>query len=132
MKRFLATLMMLVMLTPSLVCAMPVCVEPAKIAAAAEQPCAEHVKNHGNDAEGKKKQVNFLQDCAGFDFQMASAPSIEKPDTQKDFLFTAFVPAMSAWSLGHIAGVRGPPPFEWAQVSQSLLPIFLTTQRIRV
>lgn len=132
MKKFLATLMMLVMLTPSLVCAMPVCAEPAKIAAA-EQPCTEHVKKHGNDAEGKKKQVNFLQDCTGVDLQMASAPSIEKPDTQKDFLFTAFdVPAMSAWSLGHIAGVRGPPPFEWVQVSQSLLPIFLTTQRIRV
>lgn len=128
MKKFLATLIMLVMLTPSLVCAMPVCSEPAK-AAAVEQPCAGHV----NNAESKKEQVNFLQDCTGVDLQMASAPSIEKPDTYKDFIFTAFdVPAMSAWSFGEAVGMRGPPPFEWRQVSQSHLPVFLTTQRIRV
>lgn len=132
MRKFFTGLLMLLMLTPSLVCAMPVCAEPAK-AASTEQPCAEHVKNHGNDTDGKKKQVNFLQDCTGVDLQMAFAPSIEKPDTYKDFIFTAFdVPSMTTWSFGDTVAMRGPPPFEWRQVSQSHLPVFLTTQRIRV
>lgn len=128
MRKFLASVLMLVMLTPSLVCAMPVCID-APQAVKAEKPCEGHGKHEAD--EGKTKQINLMQDCTGVDFQAVSSPSIEKPDVIKFTLdMSADWPVHHQW-MNATNGSRGPPP-SFAIISETYPPVFLTTQRIRI
>jgi hypothetical protein len=131
MRKFLAALLMLVMLTPSLVCAMPVCLDKPKEAVTAETPCMEHAKDSQQSNTSKKTHVDFMQDCAGVDFQTASAPSIEKLDVVKfAFDVTASLPTNHQW-MNAAYGLRGPPP-RFSNALEAYPPVFLTTQRIRI
>lgn len=136
MKKFLAVIMMLVMLTPSLACAMPICADEAQ-AAATEQPCAEHHAGHdtdsGKESSSSPKGVNFLIDCMGVDLQTADSASVQKPDIQAGLIFSAVintdVPVIPAPAQS--SEIRGPPP-DWLALSQTQPSILLTTQRLRI
>lgn len=136
MKKFLVVIMILIMLTPSLACAMPVCADKMQ-AAAAKQPCAEHHAGHdtdgGKESSSSPKGVNFLIDCMGVDLQTADSASVQKPDIQAGLIFSAVIntdvpviptPAQSS-------EIRGPPP-DWLALSQTQPSILLTTQRFRI
>lgn len=120
---------MLVMLTPSLVCAMPICMDEA-LAAKAEMPCADH---HGNKKEGKSDKPTFMSDCAGVDMQKADTASLEKPDLKSGSLLFLLVDDLALDNLSHADAVtiRGPPP-DWPALSRTQPPILLTTQRFRI
>lgn len=136
MKKSLAVIMMLIMLTPSLACAMPVCADKAQ-AAATEQPCAEHHAGHdtgsGKDSSSSPKGINFLIDCMGVDLQTADSASVQKPDIQAGPVFAAVintdVPVIPAPVQS--SEIRGPPP-DWPALSQAQPSILLTTQRFRI
>lgn len=133
MKKFLLSFLMLVMLTPSLACAMPVCADPVK-AAAAEQPCADHMDHHEGKEQKSSGKVALMKDCTGVELQVAdNAPSLQKPDLHKDFSFNlpADVQTVSVWTLSDTTGIRGPPP-DWPAYSQVQPSILLTTQRLRI
>lgn len=120
--------MMLVMLTPSLVCAMPVCAD-ASNTVKAEKPCTGHGE-HRSD-KNKAKQVNFMQDCTGVDFQLASSPAIEKPDVLKALFLTVFVLPTQQQSVNNVSVVRGPPLYI-ARLAETYPPVYLNTQRLRI
>lgn len=128
--------MMLVMLAPSLACAMPVCADEAQ-AAATEQPCAEHHAGHdtgsGKDSSSPPKGINFLIDCMGVDLQTADSASVQKPDIQAGPVFAAVintdVPVIPAPAQS--SEIRGPPP-DWPDFLQTQPSILLTTQRFRI
>jgi hypothetical protein len=134
-RKFLYSLLIILMLTPSLACAMPTCGPKAKESAAAALPCAEHHSGHdtGSKKEGGKGKVNLLIDCMGVDMQKADTASLDKPDIKKDLVIYALVADVSAsrFSAADVGTIRGPPP-DWPAFSQTQPSILLTTQRLRI
>lgn len=133
MRKFLLSFLILLMLTPSLACAMPVCANPAE-AAAAKPPCADHMDHHGDKKEKKSSSGMLMKDCMGLELQVAdNGPSIHKPDVSKDLPFIAVVAILpvSVLTPGDTTGIRGPPP-DWPGHSQTQPSILLTTQRLRI
>lgn len=131
MRKFLVAVLMLVMLTPSLACAMPVCVEEPQ-AAAFEQPCTEHSGNQGTGKKDSDGKVTLMKDCMGVDLQVADgSASIKAPDFKKDISFDiSFVTyPVTSWTVA-VIGNRGPPP-NWPKYSETYPSIILTTLRFR-
>jgi hypothetical protein len=129
MRQLLLGFLMVVILTPSLVCAMPICTDEA-LAAKAEVPCANH---HGEKKEGKSNEPTFMSDCAGVDMQKADTASFEKPDLKSNPLVYVLTDASALNNLFHTdaGSIRGPPP-DWPALSQAQPSILLTTQRLRI
>lgn len=132
MKQLWLAFLMLVMLTPSLVCAMPVCTNEV-LAAKAEVPCADHAGHHGDKKEGKSNKLTFMSDCAGVDMQKADTAAFEKPDLKSAPFLFVLVDDLSRDNLVHAdaGNIRGPPP-DWPRYSQTQPSILLTTQRLRI
>lgn len=133
MKRLLLGFLVLLMLTPSLACAMPVCFDKAE-AAKANQPCAGHAsEHHGSKSEPKGKKAGLMADCMGVDFQKANTASFEKPDLKSGLLLFVLVDDLAIDNFSHTdAGtIRGPPP-DWPALSQTQPSILLTTQPLRI
>lgn len=135
MRQLLLGFLMLVMLMPSLACAMPTCGPKAKESAAAALPCAEHHPGHntGSKKEDGKGKVNLLIDCMGVDMQKADTASLDKPDIKKDSVVYVLVADVSPSRFlpTSVGTIRGPPP-DWPRVSQAQPSILLTTQRLRI
>lgn len=134
MRKFLLSFLILLMLTPSLACAMPTCDPKAQESAAATLPCAEH--HPGHQTEGKKEsgKVNLLIDCMGVDMQKAdTTASLDKFDLKKDLVVYALVAVASVSQLvsADVGTIRGPPP-DWPTLSRTQPSILLTTQRFRI
>lgn len=130
MRKFLAAILMLVMLTPSLACAMPICADVAQ--ASVEQPCDGHT---GHQDIGKKEpasKVSLMKDCMGVDLQVADdGASIKAPDFKQDIPFDIGFIAHPVTSPSiAIIGNRGPPP-RWPEYSRTRPSIILTTLRFR-
>jgi len=127
---------MLIMLTPSLACAMPVCAEPAQAAkpmAMSEIPC-HGMEHHGDKKEKKSSSGMLMKDCMGLELQTAdNGPVIQKPDISKNapVILALNVQPVSVWTLGNVTSIRGPPP-DWPSHSQTKPSIILTTQRLRI
>lgn len=126
--------MMLIMLTPSLVCAMPVCTESEQ-AQETKLPCHN---NGAQDHHGKKKshtgETRLLKDCTGVDLQTADGPALKVPEIKKPATsvdIAALVPMLSTQAYAKINAIHGPPP-DWPALAQTHPPILLTTQRIRI
>lgn len=137
MRKFLLSFLMLIMLTPSLACAMPVCAEPAQAAkpmAMSDMPPCHGMEHHGDKKEKKSSSGMLMKDCMGLELQVAdNGPVIHKPDVTKDLpIVMAFnVEPVHVWTVGDISGIRGPPP-DWPSHFQTQPSIILTTQRLRI
>jgi hypothetical protein len=116
MKRLLFSLLILVMLTPSLACAGIMHVKKP-------EPCPMHMD------QGKNTEVMFFKDCAKLDLlQSGGDVVLKQPDfSAPDY---SFVPVTSpAWhdaSGFGLSPVRGPP------VTAAYPPVFLNTLRLRI
>lgn len=116
MKRLLFSLLILVMLTPSLACAEIMHVQKPK-------PCPMHMD------QGKNTELMFFKDCAKLDLlQGGDGASLKQPDfSAQDF---SFIPVTSpVWhdtSAFGFTPVRGPP------ATAAYPPIFLNTLRLRI
>lgn len=134
MRAVLLSFLMLLMLTPSLACAMPVCAEPAQAAATKTPPCADHMDHHGDKKEKKSSSTMLMKDCMGLELQVSdNGPVIHKPDVSKDLSFsvvTAILPP-TLCTPGDTGVIRGPPP-DWPSHALAQPSILLTTQRLRI
>jgi hypothetical protein len=132
MRQLLLGFLMLVMLTPSLACAMPMCADETP-AAKAERPCADHAPHPGEKKSDSKGGVGIMADCMGVDFQTADTASLEKPDVKTSPILFAVADEIPLQLFGHTdAGtIRGPPP-DWPALSRTQPSILLTTQRFRI
>lgn len=136
MRKILLSFLMLIMLTPSLACAMPVCAEPAQAAkpmSMSEMPC--HGMDHHSDKKEKKSSSGMLmKDCMGLELQVTdNGPVIHKPDISKDApaILALNIEPVSVWTLAEATEIRGPPP-DWPSHFQTQPSIILTTQRLRI
>ncbi len=132
MNKLFLGFLMLVMLTPSLVCAMPICTDEA-LAAKAKMPCADHAPHDSDKKENKSNKLTLMSDCAGVDMQKSEAVSFEKLDLKVDSLIYILADSLPLDNLAFAnAGIiRGPPP-DWPALSRTQPSILLTTQRFRI
>lgn len=128
-------MLILLMLTPSLACAMPACEAKAEGSAVASLPCAEHHSGRNSDNKDEESgKVNLLIDCMGVDMQKAdTATNLNKSDVKNDFITYPLVADIAAnrFLPADTGVIRGPPP-DWPTLSQTQPSILLTTRRIRV
>ena len=109
-RKFLFSFLVVLMITPSLACAMPTCADRTGSMSQVEQPCADHHSN-SQDSEKDTKQVNLLLDCMGVDLQKSDTASIDKPDLKIDLV--SYAPysetVASLTVLSSADTIRGPP-----------------------
>lgn len=122
---------MLVMLTPSLACAMPICADGKQAAKIEQQPCAEH--HSGSQKDESKEKVRLLIDCMGVDLQVTdSQADLKTPDTHQDVIVYALIDDVLLSQPDYTGSrIRGPPP-DWHSRSETHPSIILMTQRFRI
>lgn len=125
MRRFIYSLLMVLMLTPSLACAMQICA----VEAGAHSPCG-HEHDADQHSMHHKDKVRFAADCMGVDLQKVDYSTINQPDLSKLLSF-ALVPETVVLAdriaFSTVKPIRGPPEFALADP-----PVILTTQRFRI
>ena len=127
---------MLIMLTPSLACAMPACAEPAQAAkpmAMSDMPCPS-MDHQGKTKEKESSSGMLMKDCLGLELLVVdNGPVIHKPDASKDVavILALNIGPVTAWTLDNVRTIRGPPP-DWPSHFQTQPSIILTTQRLRI
>lgn len=114
---------MLIMLTPSLACAMTIC--PMQKAQASDMPCHK-------SADDKTKAPMMLKDCMGIDLFQQDVTFDFQPDQtieKMDFVWAELL-NNNSFELNSINHIRGPP--EWLDTPRRQPSIILTTQRLRI
>ncbi len=132
MRQLLLGFLTLVMFTPSLVCAMPICMDEA-LATKAKMPCADHAPHDSNKKENKSNKLTLMSDCAGVDMQKAEVASFEKFDLKADssvYILADILP-LDNLAYADAGTIRGPPP-DWPTLSRTQPSILLTTGRFRI
>lgn len=121
-RRLLSTVLMLLMLTPSMVCFMAVCPEMAH--AAVEKPMPPC---HGMTNTKSSSGPMLMEDCMKNDLGQISTFDMPLPDLA--LIFVAFILPVIAFSFPAFAGMRSsgadPPPKGRASFHRILI-----TQRI--
>lgn len=138
MKRILSAFLLLLMLMPSMACAMPVCAKEKQVQAAQSLPCHGHentqVKPDAHNQNKTSGAVKFLKDCMGVDFQVAAdSPAPKQPGLSSlvDWAMPFVVPMPAFSASDKVAAVCGPPP-DWPDIHSGHTPVYLTTQRLRI
>ncbi len=131
MRNILLGFLMVLMLTPSMACAMPSCAGERQ-ADAARLPCAGHHANHEHQGKHTGK-VKLLSDCTGVDMKTTDTTGIDKLVLMEDF--SAYTP-MADIPVSHVTHmdskeIRGPPP-DWPGLYKIQPSLILTTQRFRI
>ena len=137
MRRFLMAFMVLIILTPSLVCAMPYCDKTddqksmvSMSSMTHEQPCASH--DMSKDAKSDIEKGMLVVDCMSLDFQAVENAVFEYPNLEIQKLSYALYTTSSViLNAGtNAVSIRAPPDFDTAYSYKT--PVFITTQRIRL
>ncbi len=130
MRKLLIHLLMLLMLTPGLVCG------PFMAKAQAAQPMMDMPDCKGMNMDSSETSGSdhvFFKDCSKADLFSAGHASLEKPNLDSKIFFIAWeadiVPGY-VFTPADFHTIRGPPP-EWPDLSQTQPSILLTTQRFR-
>jgi hypothetical protein len=129
MRQLALTFLTVLMLMPSLACAMPMCKSNAQ--ASATPPC--HGATHANQENADQNTSGMLiQDCMGVDLQKSDTVSIDNPDLKTDFVVYASLTNVLTNQLAQIDSntIRGPPLRPDFVVTD--LPVYQTTQRLRL
>lgn len=129
MKGFFLSFLMLVMLTPSLACAMP-CADSRQAVQAT--PCADHAA--APETKKTSDTVKLVIDCMGVDMQAAADhhAALIKPDTGADIIVYALADQILLPRPGDAEPkILGPPPDSPAS-SETHPSILLTTKRFRL
>lgn len=123
MRNFLLGFLTLIMLTPSLACAMTYCPMPVK---SEQKPC--------HQSEDSKRDGPMLTlDCMGVDlFQQDAQADVPQPHSSVDIIHFAWADLAANYNFQpvNIACIRGPP--DWAERTPNQPSIILTTQRFRI
>jgi hypothetical protein len=135
MKQFLFGFLMLVMLTPSLACAMTYCpmqqVQNASGGADMAQDMPRDMPCHNITAQRGGPMLSL--DCMGVDLFLNDVVSDVQPLAALDVVSYGFIDLFDSQAsmLQNSRFIRGPPN-EWAEPLTHSSAIILTTQRLRI
>lgn len=123
MKNFIFGFLMLIMLTPSLACAMTYC--PVQASKSADASSC-------HQSENETKVPMLVLDCMGIDLFQADTSNDIQPNLSFDTIDFAWNTLSSADDLYHgkTNAIRGPPNLDNAPLSPP--SIIFTTQRFRI
>lgn len=129
MRKLLIHLLMLVMLTPGLVCGPFMGMDKAQAMQGMEDCPGMGL---ADQEQAPDSDHIFFKDCSKTDLFSAGHASLEKPDLGGKVFFMAWADIVPAYvfSPADFHTIRGPPP-EWPDLSQTQPSILLTTQRFR-
>lgn len=134
MRKFLYGLMMMIMLTPGLVCG-PFMAAGKAHAASMQMPHCHHMAMDRTAGSTKSPHdgTMMFKDCARIDLYGADHSALEKPDLKITKVFYDAAAAAIDYDFKPVAyyQIRGPPP-ETARAGTTYPPLYLTTQRLRV
>lgn len=129
MKQFALAFLTVLMLMPSLACAMPMCKSDAQ--ASGTPPC--HGATHANQENADQKTGGMLiQDCLDVDFMAQNISYDIQPDLSLDSMDFAWadLSILHSFELQNINSIRGPPIIpDQARTGQHT---YLTTKRLRI
>ncbi len=130
MKKFFLGFLMLVMLTPGLVCG-PF-MGMGKAEAAQSMQGMENCEGMDSQKKASEGDHVFFKDCSKTDLYSADQSSLQKPGIDAKVFFVAWADATPTYVFNpaDVHSIRGPPP-SWPDISQTQPSILLTTQRIR-
>lgn len=132
MRKLLIHLLMLVMLTPGLVCGPFMGMDKAQ--AAQSMQGMEDCPGMGlaDQEQAPDSDHVFFKDCSKTDLFSACHAALEKPDLDGKVFFVAWADIVPAYVFtpADFHAIRGPPP-DWPDFSQTQPSILLTTQRFR-
>lgn len=133
MRKFLTTLLMLLMLVPGLACG-PF-MHAGKAQAASPMQGMGNCHGMGMDASKKAPGYEgrfFFKDCMKADLSGVDHVDFKAPDLSGKAPFIAWVAVIpdNSFRLAGIQFIRGPPP-DWPDHSQTQPSLLLTTQRFR-
>jgi hypothetical protein len=133
MNRAIAYLLMLLMVTPSLVCSMPMSADSVELTRKAMQShCGELDKTDSSQVE-KPKQIMLYVDCMGIDLHSTALPNlVAEPvyDLKIDWGVTTSPDALSFDGLYLPGPIRGSPLA--ADFSFRKPAVYLATKRFRI
>lgn len=141
MRKLLIHLLMLLMLTPGLVCGGLPCMGMQKAHVATDSmagmnmpgmPCCPDHRDCDHAAGKKINAPMFFKDCAKADLYKADAPVLKNPGLSGKIAMVAWVGTVPLHGIasGPAAVIRGPPP-GWPDLAQTQPSILLSTQRFR-
>lgn len=132
MKKFLLTLLILVMFTPSLACAQFMQPQTQKQQRMAMADMAKDMPCCPEDVQKSDMSGMLFKDCAKVDLQHVNdAPLLKKVDTGKVSPYILPQEVMTeGFGFSHGRLIRGPP--DPPEIIGSYPPIFLTTLRLRI
>ncbi|MBI3442094.1 MAG: hypothetical protein HY052_09900 [Proteobacteria bacterium] len=129
MKKFLLTLLVFVMFTPSLSCAQFMQTQKPHMAMAGmakDMPCCPKADQKSDMG------TKFFKDCAKIDLQQAGdgllLKKVDSVQASPYILPQDLIAAQFEFSRAHF--IHGPP--DPPEIFRSYPPIFLTTQRLRI
>ncbi|MAM34395.1 MAG: hypothetical protein CMH28_04905 [Micavibrio sp.] len=137
MKIKLFAFLLLLVVMPSLACAMPTCHKEEK--QVVSKPChsqnkAEHDTHSTQDDNRQMGHVDFLLDCMNVDLQTASDVTFDKPNLQIEsvaYPSLDMIPSDLA-SLSENNAIRGPPFHVTSRPVYPQVSVVLSTQRFRI
>lgn len=130
MQKLIVNALCVLMLIPSLVCAMPVCLDTAPETRSSDN---SHCADAGKNAAAETNSVMLLVDCTGIDLQQSPAPfSLSDPVFSPDLSDAVNLAMGPAPALGHFRfhPIRGSPGLPSSTQVQD--PVYLTTERLRL
>lgn len=129
MRKFVLTLLVALMVMPSMVCAMPLCMDEQQAA----EPCHEMSGHSDSGRQNDLSGVMLLNDCMGTDLYSSDNASYNShPDLSVDTIDFAWVDFASSYAVDPARAhtIRGPPPDVTSELQQ--IPVYLSTQRFRL
>lgn len=129
MRQYALALLTVLMLMPSLACAMPMC-KGGNAEISGSQPC--HGFTHSEKDKGDNHAGMLIQDCLDVDFMVQDVSYDIQPDLSLDASDFAWadLSALHGLELQNMNVIRGSPPMPDEARTRQLT--FLTTQRIRI
>ncbi len=132
MRKFLISLLMLLMLMPGLACG-PFMNAGKAYAAQSMQGMKDCPGMGGSQKAPDHEGKVFFKDCMKNDISGVDHTVLKTPDLNGKTLFTAWIATIPDFSFAppNAQTIRGPPP-DWPTFSLTQPSILLTTQRLRI
>lgn len=149
MRKLILSFLALLMMTPSLVCFMAVCVMPQQAHADSAVSSGSHEEpgshksgvppchESGTDTMPVSGSIMLVQDCMGVDFSaadLAGETLLKTANMDHSIPYPAFYSDVDAMSMMKHSSrlIRGPPRDAAALISSVSLPVYMATQRFRI
>lgn len=133
MREIVHYILIVLIVTPSLVCAMPCSKNDLDSQNAVEQTCLDHKPEPTQQNRVVTGEIMLLIDCMNLDLQQTQSNiQIEKPDNNTFLSIAWFFYDDLLYRLNYVEALKIRRPPSWIYDIRLSPPLILTTQRFRI